>query len=84
VAYELDEDLLRYCQLATLDRPRSRDVASFNKWMDAVKPLIRAESTFSKHVNDLVTIKQNIESGSMEYAIEMLSQRTGIARSVSP
>lgn len=84
VTYEADEDLLRYCELAKLDRPRDRDVVSFNKWMEAVKPLIEIESTFAQHRDDLVTIDQDIESGLLERGIELFSQRTGIVQSVSP
>lgn len=79
-----DEDILRYVQLVALDSPRDRDIASFRRWMDAVKPLIKDESRFFSFTDDLVTVHQDHETGVLEEAVERMVRKTGIGRTVSP
>lgn len=65
-----------------MNTPTDESVASFTKWMDAVKPLIEKESQFFKVSHDLVTTIQEGEEGFLEEGVERIVRKYGIGESV--
>jgi hypothetical protein len=58
--------------------PREDNVASFLKWMDAVKPLIKDETRFLGHTEDFVTVTRDMEDGFLEEVVEKFARRYGL------
>lgn len=77
-----DEELFRFFQLSALDGPRARDIKSFRRWMDAIKPLIQEESVFLQFTDDLVSPHRSDEVGFLEEGIERMVRKTGIGMRV--
>jgi hypothetical protein len=65
-----------------MNTPTDENVASFTKWMDAVKPLIEVESQFFKSSDDLVTSTREEEAGSLEEGVEKIVRRCGLGQCV--
>lgn len=78
----IDNDLERFFNLCTMNTPTDENVASFTKWMDAVKPLIEGESQFFKSSDDLITTIRDAEEGFLEEGVESIVRRSGIGQSV--
>lgn len=77
-----DAELLRFFGLSAMDGPRARDIKSFRRWMDTVKPLIQEESVFLQLTDDLVSPRRSDEVGFLEEGIEQMVRKTGIGRKV--
>jgi hypothetical protein len=58
--------------------PREDNVASFLKWMDAVKPLIKDDTRFLEHTEDFVTVARDVEDGFLEEVVEKFARRYGL------
>ena len=56
---------------------------SIKKWMLAVKPLIKCETEFLDHTDDLVAVNKGMEEGILEELLEGFVTKTGWGLKVS-
>ena len=65
-----------------MNAPKDENVASFTRWMDAVKPLIEDESNFLRCKDDFVTVTREGEDGFLEEAVERFVRKSGMGQNV--
>lgn len=77
-----DDDVIRYFQLCSFNAPRQDNFESIQRWMMSVKPLIKEETRFLEHPDDMVTAQRDFEDGTLEHMVERLARQSTLGNKV--
>ena len=83
IIHVIDDDLLCFLKLCDMNAPTEKDVSSFTRWMNAVKPLVEDESKFIGCTDGFVTATREVEDGFLEEAVERFVRKSGLGQNVN-